>query len=616
MSDIAGAPADLERLLEYLKASRGFDFSSYKRTTLSRRIEKRMQVVGVATYDDYQDFLEVHQEEFQYLFNTILINVTSFFRDTEAWDYVRETVVPAILAGKTDADPVRVWVAGCASGEEACTVAILLAEAMGAEAFRSRVKIYATDLDDEALTSSRASSYSEKDLEPVPAALREKYFERTNGHFTFDRDLRRSLIFGRHDLIQDAPISRVDLLLCRNTLMYFNAEVQDRIIQRFHFALNDGGFLFLGKAETMLAHNSLYRVEDLKNRVFSKTARGRIRDRSFMFNPGVMEAARVENGLAQLRESGFDATPIAQIVIDPTGRVALANERARTLFAISRRDLGLPIQDLDVSFRPVELRSGIEQAQSLKRAVRHKDVSWTTPTGEGHVFDVTVAALRNDAGDVVGTSVTFEDVTVHKRLQNELQSFKQELETAYEEVQSTNEELQTTNEELQSTVEELETTNEELQSTNEELETMNEETQSANEELETINEELRLRSNELNRANAFMQSILASLRDGVIVLDNDLQILAWNYQSEDLWGLRAEEALGKHLLNLDIGLPVDQFRTVIRACIASQEPQATQVEAVNRRGRKVNCTVDFTPLRGGYEEARGVIILTACVSAA
>ena len=189
------------------------------------------------------------------------------------------------------------------------------------------------------------------------------------------------------------------------------------------------------------------------------------------------------------------------------------------------------------------------------------------------------------------------------------------METAYEEVQSTNEALQTTNEELQSTVEELETTNEELQSTNEELETMNEETQSANEELETINEELRTRSNDLNRANSFMESILASLRDGVIVLDNDLQVLAWNYQSEDFWGLRSDEVLGKHLLNLDIGLPVDQLRTLIRTCVASQEPLSTEIDAMNRRGRKVCCAIDFTPLRGNFQEARGVIMLTTCVEA-
>ena len=194
---------------------------------------------------------------------------------------------------------------------------MLLAEAMGFEEFRSRVKVYATDLDDDALTASRVATYAEKDLESIPPELCEKYFERVNGHFVFDRNLRRSLIFGRHNLIQDAPISRVDLLLCRNTLMYFNAEVQDRIIQRFHFALNEGGFLFLGRAETMIAHNDLYRVEDLKHRVFSKAPRGRSRDRSFMFkqvrgklaNRRLPSSVCVISGLMRTHRSDF-ARPI------------------------------------------------------------------------------------------------------------------------------------------------------------------------------------------------------------------------------------------------------------------------------------------------------------------
>ena len=609
------APGDLERLLVYLRTSRGFDFSSYKRTTLGRRIDKRMQAVGVATYDAYQDFLEVHQDEFPQLFNTVLINVTSFFRDPEAWAYVRDSVIPVLLKAKGEDAPIRVWVAGCASGEEACTLAILLAEALGREAFRERVKIYATDLDEDALAASRAALYTERDLEAVPEPLRAAYFERTNGHFTFDRDLRRLIIFGRLDLIADAPISRVDLLTCRNTLMYFNAEVQDRILQRFHFALADGGFLVLGRAETMLSHNELYATVDLKNRVFAKVARDRARDRSFMFAVKDGDAIRVEGATVRLREVALDGGKDAQILLDLNGRVAATNERARILFNIGKPDLGSPIQDLDVSFRPVELRAGIEQAMAQRRAVRHKGVGFQAPSGEALTFDVAVSPLKNEAGEVVGTGIVFEDVTALKMLQGELQSFKQELETAYEEVQSTNEELQTTNEELQSTVEELETTNEELQSTNEELETMNEELQSANEELETMNEELRGRSDELNHANGFLESVLAGLREGVIVVDGDLRVLAWNHGSEDLWGLRPDEVRGKHLLNLDIGLPVDEFRAPVRACLATGEMQTVQISAVNRRGRPVECGVVFTPLRGPLAELHGVIVLTSCANA-
>lgn len=433
-----------------------------------------------------------------------------------------------------------------------------------------------------------------------------------NNHYVFDRELRRSVIFGRHDLIQDAPISRVDLLLCRNTLMYFNAETQERILARFHFALNEGGFLFLGKAETLLTHANTFVPIDLKNRVFTKVARIRSRDRALLFSTPAGEPKPNGDSLARVKEVAADTMPIAQIVIDVTHRLVAANDRARTLFGLSPRDVGRPFQDLEVSYRPVELRSGIEQAFSQRRVVVHKDVTWTSSTGEVLVIDVRIAPLFGEVGETLGASVTFEDVTHFKRLQEELLNFNQELETAYEEVQSTNEELQTTNEELQSTVEELETTNEELQSTNEELETMNEELQSANEELETINDELRRRSNDLNRANLFLESILGSLRDGVIVVDDQLAVLAWNYQSEDLWGLRADEVHGKHLLNLDIGLPIDQLRQPIRACLTQVTAQEIRLDATNRRGKPIRCHLTFTPLQGSATEPRGVIILSQC----
>lgn len=303
---------EFENLLGYLKTSRGFDFTAYKRTTLSRRVQKRMQTVGVSTYGEYLDFLEVHQDEFQHLFNTILINVTSFFRDVEAWEYLEQTIVPRLLESKFPEAPIRIWVAGCASGEEAYSIAMLLAEAMGPQSFRDRVKIYATDLDDEALASSRFASYTDREVSSVPENLLKKYFERSGDRLIFDRDLRRSIIFGRHDLIQDAPISRVDMLQCRNTLMYFNAETQERILARFHFALSEGGFLFLGKAETLLTHANLFSPVDLRHRVFTKVPQGRVRDRFFMFSPTHSEGTRQDfSGNGRLREAAFEHGPAA-----------------------------------------------------------------------------------------------------------------------------------------------------------------------------------------------------------------------------------------------------------------------------------------------------------------
>jgi two-component system CheB/CheR fusion protein len=280
------------------------------------------------------------------------------------------------------------------------------------------------------------------------------------------------------------------------------------------------------------------------------------------------------------------------------------------------RDLGRPIQDLDFSYKPVEIRSGIDQAFVQRRPVTYKDVAWAPPGGDMLVLDLRVTPVLGHGGETIGVAVTAEDVTHAKRLQEELVNINQELETAYEEVQSTNEELQTTNEELQSTVEELETTNEELQSTNEELETLNEELQSTNEELETINEEIRVRSTNLNQTNAFLESVMGSLRDGVIVVDRDLKILAWNNKSEDLWGLRSDEVQGKHFLNLDTGLPMEPLLQPVRACLQAAGPQRIELEATNRRGRKIQCAINCTPLLDLDGTIRGAIILVATTDSA
>src|SRR5690349_8100451 len=214
-----------EDLIKYLKESRNFDFSGYKRSSLARRVNRQMQDSGITSYDEYRDFLEIHPEEFTTLFNTILINVTGFFRDVDAWTYLRETAIPELLRNG-GRDRIRVWSAGCAGGQEAYSLAICLAEALGQSEFRRRVKIYATDVDEEALIDARQAVYSERELTGVPIELRDRYFERSGERWSFTKDLRRSVIFGRNDLIANAPISHIDLLVCRNTLMYFNAETQ------------------------------------------------------------------------------------------------------------------------------------------------------------------------------------------------------------------------------------------------------------------------------------------------------------------------------------------------------------------------------------------------------
>ena len=465
---MAEAPANgtLEVLLDYLRRSRGFDFTGYKRTSLSRRVQKRMQDVGADTYLSYLDLLEVDPDEFTQLFNTILLNVTSFFRDPPTWDYLSGEVMPQLAAGKGADEPIRVWSAGCASGEEAYTLAMIAAEALGAETVRERVKIYATDVDEEALAQARQARYDARRVEGVPPELLERYFERSGDEYVFSKDLRRSVIFGRHDLIQDAPISRIDLLVCRNTLMYLNSETQARVLARFSFALREGGYLTLGKAEMLLAHSNVFTSMDLKRRVFRKVPGATLRERLLVLTDAGSHPAGDDSGPREdrVRGAALDSSSEAQIVVDAGGYLMLANQRARTLFRLSVDDLARPFQDLEISYRPLELRSKIQQVYVERRPSQVDEVERPMPSGEIAHLEVQVVPLIDDQQSLLGASVNFTDVTRSRRYKEELEHANQGLEDAYAELQY-NEELETTNEELQSTVEELETTNEELQST-------------------------------------------------------------------------------------------------------------------------------------------------------
>ncbi|MBI2359460.1 MAG: PAS domain S-box protein, partial [Deltaproteobacteria bacterium] len=413
-----------------------------------------------------------------------------------------------------------------------------------------------------------------------------------------------------HDLVQDAPISNLDLLLCRNTLMYFNAETQGRILARCHFALNGNGYLFLGRAELLLTHSNLFTPMDLKCRIFAKVPQVNMRDRLLpAAHPGNHEANNLPARHDRLREMALDETPVARIIADLNGNLAHVTQKARLLFTLNPKDIGRPLQDLEIAYRPVELRSVMEQAYAERRTVTLTSVERRFPSGEVQYLDITATPLYDEGNNPLGVSVSFVDVTPYQKLQEELQHTREEIQTTNEELQSANEELETTNEELQSSNEELETTNEELQSSNEELETMNEEMQSTNEELQTLNEELRQRGGELNNANAFLQSILTSLRSGAAVVDINFNILFWNDKAEDLWGLRADEVKGQSLLNLDIGLPIEQMRGAIRSCLAGEEHQHVVLDATNRRGKAIKCRITCTPLTASNREHQGAILL-------
>jgi two-component system, chemotaxis family, CheB/CheR fusion protein len=600
-------PAELGSLLDFIHRARGFDFSGYKTASLQRRLGKRLGELALRTPEEYRDYLEANPHEFAELFDTILINVTSFFRDKPAWTFLSEEVIPPLLEGEPR--ELRVWSAGCASGEEAYTIAIVLAEALGERQFRERVKIYATDADGGALAHARRAVYTRNAVRDVPPELLDRYFEGGPKEFAFRGDLRRSVIFGRNDLVQDAPISRVDLLLCRNVLMYFTPETQLRILERLNFALSERGVLFLGKSEMLIAHGDLFVPRSLRWRMFQRApGAGHGHERVALLGHGALAGRPAR--FAELRAAAASVARAAQILVSRDGFVADLNQSARELLDCAASDIGRPFQDLAISYHPVDLRLAIDEVYETGQATAIERVSWSEGEDSERVFEVQVRPVDSDDGRALGVAISFEDVTALVRLIEQHDERKRELEATYEELQSTVEELETTNEELQSTNEELETTNEELQSTNEELETMNEELQSTNDELETMNRDELERMSELDRVNLFLEGILTSLGVGLVVLGPEHEVRVWNPDSTELWGLRADEVEGKRFADLDIGLPVADLQALIEdASGPVARSSSLEVDAVNRRGRRFRCRVRVLPLATPDGGVTGVLML-------
>lgn len=260
----------LERIIERVSTEHGFDVRGYKRSTLYRRLRRRMSDAGCANVEDYLVRLETDRHEYPQLVNTILINVTEFFRDPEAWDFLRDECLAPLIRDRGPGEPVRAWSVGCASGEEAYSLAITLADLLGERSLRD-VKIYATDLDDAALAQARAGIYRAEDLKNLSRQRQERYLdELPGGRFGVRRELRSAVIFGRHNIMADPPISRLDVLVCRNLLIYFDNDTQHQLLARFHYALRPQGFLFLGKAETLLSRSMLFRPVEPRFRIFQR----------------------------------------------------------------------------------------------------------------------------------------------------------------------------------------------------------------------------------------------------------------------------------------------------------------------------------------------------------
>jgi two-component system, chemotaxis family, CheB/CheR fusion protein len=583
----------LKALLEELAEQRNFDFRGYKKSTLERRFRRRMFQLNLGDYGEYGSYIRAHPNEVNELLNTLLINVTEFFRDPPSWEILRHEILPPLLKRIKPGHSFRAWSAGCASGEEAYSIAILLAEHFGTRIQDYDIKIYATDIDDEALNSARRGEYSQDAVHRVRTEWREKYFH-GKGPQRINREIRRLVIFGRSNLAQDAPISHVNLLACRNVLIYFDSDLQKQILGRLHYALEPGGILFLGKSESQLTNSQQFQRVNARWRIFQRITNEPVLEerpetRQEEKEPVTQRrslAAQELDGLRQQQQHLLETIRIGVLVMAANDIITQHNSSALALCGLPAANLaGRRLQETDLFIRLPELGPHL-QAARVSNELSHFPARIKMGADEKSI-EVSIRPLLNVKGQRTGTLIYLDDQTVQEKLQTTVE----ELESTSEELQSANEELETTNEELQSTNEELETTNEELQSTNEELETTNEELQSLNEELETTNQELEERTKELDQVNNVYAQTLEKIRLPVMLVNQERHIEFWNTMALRLFGFKSKPPMD---LTIDqLPLPGNLKNLLIRKHRAILGKELPLVSRSQDMGEKYGAVADI-----------------------
>jgi two-component system CheB/CheR fusion protein len=593
----------LRDLLTQISAHTNIDFRNYKSPTIMRRIGRRMAVTHNANIRDYADFLRTHPDEVKELTKAFLIKVTGFFRDPEAFEFIKSTIIPELVErGKENGRILRVWSAGCATGEEAYSLALLIADHLGSELPEWSAKVFATDLAADAISFARRGLYPENVLNDLPPDYQDRFFERVDQGYRISKTLRQIVIFGQQDISRGVPFPRIDLVTCRNLLIYLKPELQQVVLDLFAYSLHQSqGYLFLGKAETARPIKSTFELVNKKWKIYRCLAGplafpvhesftvapnqiGRQpRRRQLVLPPEIMgprDSVQTELEVAQLRrinETMLRYTNVAVVIIDRSYRILTINAAARRLLGI--RDVAYD-QDFLHSVRGMpyqEARQTIDTAFREHSTITLPEMELDQLTeGSGRYVNLTIMIMQVEQGVPELAVITALDVTeqvqVKKRLEavqreqadlvSELSAankrfgaMNKELQDANEELQAANEELMLTQEELQATNEEFEATNEELQATNEELETNNEELQATNEELQTTNDELTARTLELQELSR--QHKLEQLQLSVLLESFPHYVMVLN--AEDLTIQTINPGYKQILPNRDVtGLPVNE----------------------------------------------------------
>ncbi|RYZ13388.1 MAG: PAS domain S-box protein [Comamonadaceae bacterium] len=560
----------LREIMSLLRAYTRHDFRHYKRATVLRRIERRLQVNRLADLPAYRDFLRAHPEEASPLLQDMLISVTNFFRDPDAFGALAVDAVAQVVKAKNMGESVRAWVAGCATGEEAYSLSILLREETEAQAKSLEMQIFATDIDERAISTARRGTYPEGVAQDVSADRLRQFFTKDGDHVRIASSVREPVLFAVHNLLRDPPFSRLDLICCRNLLIYLDRAAQAHVLEMFRIALNPGGYLFLGTSESTDAAPSLFTAIDKKNRIFRVNPQPSTGRAMPLIAPPRLDAAQVlphgvkvrrpveRPSFSELHQRALEQFSPPSVLIDERYSVLhLSSGVGRFL----ERASGEPSDNLLNNVRPdirLELRTALFKAGQTARSVetrliqKHED-------GRQVFLNITVRPLQSDDGAARHTLVVFDEVEESMRpadgetpdaartlligqLEEEIKQLKLHLQDTVENAETSTEELKASNEELQAI-------NEELRSATEELETSKEELQSMNEELVTVNYELKLKVEERGHINDDLQNLITSSEIATIFVDRDMRIKRFTPHASNLFSLIASD-LGRSLFDI------------------------------------------------------------------
>lgn len=592
----------LQKILMLLRSHTGHDFTLYKKNTIIRRIERRIAFHQLNDYVDYINYLRENPNEILMLFNELLIGVTKFFRDADAFAVLQSKLIPLLLA-KKDSEPIRVWIAGCSTGEEAYSIAIMLIEFLDSvKATRApRLQIFATDLDPHAIEHARSASYFANIASEVSPERLERFFIKINDGYVVKKEVREMIVFAQHNLIKDAPFTRLDLLCCRNVLIYLTTELQKKIIPVFHYSLNASGLLFLGPAESVGGFSNSFTSLDNKWKIFQRkegaTSLGNVLDFPFhvanQHNKNIkasLPAKQMKNPMAEtfhkLLLENFTPT---SLLLNERGDILYINGKTSRFMQISSGEAIFNIHRLAKDELKYALGNAIHQSWEMKNKVEVSDLKIKE---NGQVYSV---GFRIDYVTEIPLQdlllVTFYDYGLLKKKRSPkdknmdplsegvVEELEKELIYTKQQLHSTIEQMETSLEELKSTNEELQSTNEELQSTNEEALTTKEEMQSLNEELMTINLQYQNKADELIQLNNDMKNLLDNTEIGTIFLDNQLNILRFTPQVTKLFNVIPGD-VGRsitHIVsNFDYPYLEDAIKEVIEKLVGKEMEVSTK----------------------------------------